>query len=108
YRIRVLGEFPMADDDTVIPYSLIVASRNRDIVPRDDTGRLWGLDVARYGGDSNALVIRDSMRVHPEIRVWEGVDLMQTTGRVKALWDETPAHERPAWILVDVIGLGAG
>jgi hypothetical protein len=33
---------------------------------------------------------------------------MQTTGRVKALWDGTPASERPEQIFVDSIGLGAG
>jgi hypothetical protein len=36
------------------------------------------------------------------------MDLMQTAGKVKTKWDNTANHERPEWILVDVIGLGAG
>lgn len=108
YRIRVLGLFPKADDDTVIPLYLVESARNRDIVPRKGTERVWGLDVARFGDDTTALVIRDSMRVLPEISTWKHADLMQTSGRVKALWDETPYEERPTWILVDSIGLGGG
>lgn len=108
YRIRVLGEFPTADDDTIIPFELVESARKRDIVLREGLNRVWGLDVARFGDDANALVIRDGMSVHPEIEEWGGVDLMKTAGRVKAKWDALPVHERPEWILVDVIGLGAG
>ena len=31
YRVRVLGEFPASEDDTVIPLSLVVDAQNRDI-----------------------------------------------------------------------------
>ena len=31
YRVRVLGEFPLADDDTLIPYFLIEEAAKRDI-----------------------------------------------------------------------------
>jgi phage terminase large subunit len=108
FRVRALGEFPKSDLDTVIPYELVETARKRDVVIRPNLRTVWGLDVARFGDDSNALVMRDSMSVHPAIDEWNGLDLMQTAGRVKTRWDNTPAHERPEWILVDVIGLGAG
>lgn len=108
YRIRVLGEFPKADDDTVIPLEFVESARLRDIVVRPGLREVWGLDVARFGDDANALVRRNALAVLPDIDLWRGQDLMQTTGRVKAKWDDTPSHERPEWILVDVIGLGAG
>ena len=108
YRIRVLGLFPKADDDTIIPWDFVESARTRAIELRKGLERVWGLDVARYGDDANALAIRDSMHVFPELETWKGYDLMKTAGRVKAKWDETPPHERPQWILVDVIGLGAG
>ena len=31
FRIRVLGEFPLADDDTIVPYHLAEAAMKRDI-----------------------------------------------------------------------------
>ncbi len=33
---------------------------------------------------------------------------MQTAGLIKAEYDQTPQHEKPSEILVDVIGIGAG
>jgi hypothetical protein len=107
YRIRVLGEFPTADDDTVIPYILVESARMRDIEEPPMTKRVWGLDVARFGSARNALCVRTKRRV-VEIETWKGLDLMQTAGRVKQKWDGTPQHERPVTILVDVNGLGAG
>jgi phage terminase large subunit len=108
YRIRVLGEFPLADADTIIPYELLESARLRDIVVRPDLREVWGLDVARFGDDSNALVRRNKLAVLPDIRVWSGADLMQTAGKVKALYDSLEPSRRPDEILVDVIGLGAG
>jgi len=39
---------------------------------------------------------------------WNGLDTMQTVGRVKAEWETTQPSARPVEILVDVIGVGAG
>lgn len=108
YRIRVLGEFPLGDQDTIIPVDYVESAANRDIVLPKNASTIWGVDVARFGDDSNALVKRTKLSVLPDILEWSGVDLMQTAGRVKREWDDTPPHERPDEILVDVIGLGAG
>lgn len=108
YRIRALGEFPLADDDTIIPFELIETAQRRDIVVPSNPSMVWGLDVARQGQDSCVLVKRSRIHVDPRILAWQGRDTMETSGRVKAEWDKTPAHERPDEILVDVIGIGAG
>ena len=108
FRVRALGEFPRSDDDVLIPFELVESARGREIVRIPNTPEVWGLDVARFGDDRNALVRRTRREVLPEIDIWEGSDLMQTTGRVKHKWDETPLLKRPTAILVDVIGLGAG
>lgn len=107
YRIRVLGEFPLADDDTVIPLGLIVAARQRDIVSPKRAKRIWGIDVARFGNDKNALCERTHREI-TELEEWGGVDLMATANRVKAKWDDTPVDLRPEVILIDSIGLGGG
>ena len=109
FRIRVLGEFPKSDDDTVIPLELVQSARDREIVVvQQHLGEVWGLDVARFGDDLNVLARRTNIAVLPDIDHWGGLDTMETTGRVKAAWDRTQPHLRPQFILVDVIGVGAG
>jgi hypothetical protein len=107
YRIRVLGEFPLGDDDTIIPLHLAEAARTRDVRLTANTRPIWGLDLARFGGDRTALCKRYG-NVITEVETWKGLDLMQTVGRVKAQYDGLMPNDRPIEILVDVIGLGAG
>jgi phage terminase large subunit len=107
FRIRVLGEFPLADDDTIIPFHLVEAATQRDIELDEDAARTWGLDVARFGSDKTVLAKRQG-HVITEVNGWQGLDLMQTVGRVKAEYDGLPSHLRPREIMVDVIGMGGG
>jgi len=107
YRIRVLGEFPLADDDTIVPFHLVDAAVHRDIEPDDHATVIWGLDVARFGSDKTALAKRQGNTI-TEINSWQGLDLMQTVGRVKAEYDGLPMSIRPSEIMVDVIGMGGG
>lgn len=108
FRIRVLGEFPRSDDDTMIPMELIEGARNRDVVASPYTPVVWGLDVARFGSDSSALCKRKGNVVTEKIRQWKDLDLMQLTGAVVAEYEALDEKERPESILVDSIGLGAG
>lgn len=108
FRIRVLGEFPLADDDTVIPMELIQMATMREITPSPMAPVIWGLDVARYGNDSSCLVKRKGSTVVEAPRVWRGFDTMQLVGAVVHEYEGTPEKNRPAEILVDVIGLGSG
>ena len=107
FRTRVLGEFPKGDDDTVISFELVESARNREIEKKDDMPHVWGIDVARFGSAINALVARDRRGV-TRVETWEGVDLMQTSGRIKAKFDELLPSEKPYCILIDVNGLGGG
>lgn len=107
YRVRVLGEFPAVDDDTIIPWSLIEAALQRDVDPKRQRP-IWGLDVARKGRDASALAKRQGNVLMEPVVSWRNPDLMATVGRVKAEWDNTPPPMRPEWIFVDAIGLGAG
>ena len=107
YRVRVLGEFPLSDDNTIIPYHLVEAAQNRDVVVSEDATVVWGLDVARFGSDATALCKRQGPIV-TELRSWRGLDLMQTTGRIVAEYEALAPSKRPAEILVDSIGVGSG
>lgn len=108
YRVRVLGLFPLTDEDTVIPWEYMNSARGRDVTIPKNATRVWGLDVARFGGDKNALVVRTARGIPEPPVYWSGHDLMQTASRVHDKWRDTSESQRPELILVDVIGLGAG
>lgn len=107
YRIRVLGEFPVDDGSSFIARDTVTAAMEREFSVPDEMNEVWGLDVARTGGDRVALARRKGP-VFPEVLAWKGKDLMATVGVVVALWNETPIDQRPVEILVDAIGMGAG
>lgn len=108
YRVRVLGEFPLGDDDTIIPMDLIQSAMGRDIEQAPGTACVWGVDVARFGADSSVIARRRGRVMADPPLFLKGLDIMQVAGRVKAEYDLTPEKERPTEILVDVIGYGAG
>ena len=103
FRIRVLGEFAIADDDTLIAAELVDAAIDRDVTVSDDEPVIYGLDVARFGTDRTALCKRRGPVVE-EIRSWGGLDLMQTVGVIV----NEAKLDRPVEICVDTIGLGSG
>lgn len=108
YRVRVLGEFPLADEDTILPRELMEAALDRDVQPTMVLP-IWGLDVARGSADSSALAKRQGNVLLEKVkRISHGYDLMPLVGRVKLEWDNTPLPKRPSHICVDAVGLGAG
>lgn len=108
FRVRVLGEFPVADDDTVIPISLLEAARVREVAASPTAAVVWGLDVARFGSDRTVLTKRKGQKLQEPQVVKRNLDTMQVSGFILNEWNETPERLRPAEICVDVIGLGAG
>ena len=103
YRVRVLGEFALREDDVLIPAELVDGAMKRDIVLDRLEPIIYGVDVARFG-DDRTVVCKRQGQVVTEIKSWSGADLMETTGRI--------VHEaeldKPAEIMVDSIGLGSG
>lgn len=106
YRVRVLGLFPKSETDVLIDRDLVEAAFIRQI-DRPNIRPVWGIDIARYGRDKTVFTPRWGNYVGRQ-EVWPKEDTMQTAGRVKARWDATPITERPAEILIDVIGVGSG
>ena len=108
YRVRVLGEWPEADDDVVIPLHLLQSAAERDQVPAETTPVVWGLDVARFGTDKSALCKRKGNVVTEPIKSWRNKDLMEMCGIILNEYETTTWADRPVEILIDSIGLGAG
>lgn len=105
FRVRVLGEFPLAEDDTLISLHSVEQASKRTVEQPENTPVVWGLDVARYGDDASVLCIRKGRHLI-ELQSWKKLSLMELSGRVLDLLNS--ADEPPDEILVDSIGLGAG
>jgi phage terminase large subunit len=103
YRVRVLGEFSLRDDDVLIPAELVDAAISRDVQVDPKAPLVYGLDVARFGDDRSVLCKRRG-NVVTEMKVWKNLDLMQLVGAVV----NEAEDDKPDEILVDSIGLGAG
>ncbi len=100
---RVYAVFPSLGDNTLIPLSWLEAAKHR----RDEQENApveAGLDVARMGGDKNALCIRQGPKILAE-HSWSGLDLMETVGKVRHLLTPYPTLKA---LKIDVIGVGAG
>ena len=107
YRVRVLGEFPTGDADTVIPFALLESALRRDVQPHL-VKPIWGIDPARFGNDATGMCKRRGNALDGPTEIRKGYDTMQVVGWVKAQWDVTLPSDRPSEILVDAIGIGAG
>ena len=108
YRVRVLGLPPTADDDNVIPRHLVESAIGREVEGIETVMPIWGLDVARMGGDRSALCKRRGNVVTEHIKTWRDKDLMELCGIVLTEYESAPYSERPSEIVIDSIGLGAG
>lgn len=103
FRVRVMGEFALREDDTLIAAELVDAAMGRDISPSPEATLVYGLDVARFGSDRSVLCKRRG-EVVDDFKVWQGLDLMQLVGHVV----NEAKLDKPAEICVDSIGLGSG
>lgn len=105
YRVRALGEFPDAEDGTIIPLYLVEAATTRDVeqVPSEE---VWGLDVSASGSDLCALAKRRGNVMPEPIKTWRSDDTMVTVGKVAAEYRD--AKIKPVQICVDSNGIGAG
>jgi len=104
-KVRVYGEFPTAEDDTLISLHSVEQASKRKVEQPEGTPVVWGLDVARYGDDASVLCIRQGRHLM-ELHSWKKLSLMELAGRVLDLLHSS--DEPPEEILVDSIGLGAG
>ncbi len=94
--------FVASNENIVIPFAIIETALQREGNYRHAV-RVAGLDVARFGNDRTALVVRQGGEIiHTE--TWGNTDVVQTSERVLA------RHRAKLFdvIAVDTIGIGAG
>lgn len=105
FRVRVLGEFPTQDSDALISVDDIAKAMERDVSVQPQFEKKLGVDVARFGNDRSALIVRQMEKVVRK-EMFYSMDTMQIAGHALRIAKEE--HIRPENIFVDVIGVGAG
>ena len=103
YQVRVLGQFPDAADDTLIPLKLIEEAVDRKFQYGHDDQPVMGLDVARFGNDQTVAVVRRGPEVI-ELAAHRKADLMHTVGRAIDIAQSNDVKT----IYADDVGMGGG
>jgi len=105
YRVRVLGEFPRAAFDQLIPTDVASMAMGR-VHPDGVYGhaaKCLGVDVARFGDDCTCFIKRQGLQSW-DLERFHGLDVIQV-GRMTISRIE---QWRPDAVFIDVVGLGAG
>jgi hypothetical protein len=104
-RVRILGVFPRQGDLEFISIGDVDDAKLRDATHHPFDPLIFGVDVARFGGDASCVFIRKGRdaRSFP-YKKYRGLDTMQLASRVAELYE----HYKPAAIFVDEGGVGGG
>jgi phage terminase large subunit len=108
YRVRVLGEFPKAEPDTLIPLDRCEKASARDL---EIPGRhAWedveiGVDVARYGDGETAIYSRIGNVIQEEA-IFNKRDLMYVVGKIVDVYSNYKGKR--VVINIDDSGMGGG
>ncbi len=111
-RVRILGEFPLQEDDVFIPISIVEAAMMKEFETDKELAFIrLGVDVARFGDDETIIAENLSNTVSlPIIR--RGQDLMRTVGDIvrhyRLLIEKYPDYTGAIEINIDDTGLGGG
>ena len=103
YRIKVKGEFPTAETDTLIPVDDIEKAFARNI--SSDDKKVLGVDVARYGDAFTVLVVRQGKKVLRKEKHGKE-STMETVGRVMRMMEDEDIKAKD--VNIDDIGVGGG
>ena len=108
YKVRVLGVFPDAEEDQLISRKLFDEATKRTLVRNYNSIRCLGIDPARYGGDRTAFVERQGSYMGV-VKVRKDQDIVATANDAVAILkgarEEGNGYD---YVMIDVIGLGAG
>lgn len=101
YMADVLGEFPVTTRMSVIPKKFVDDALVRVMPTEGDL--VWGLDVARGGGDLSALAERTRYKLHG-VETFDSDDTTDLIAWVASKY--TQMVRKPHRIYVDAIGMG--
>lgn len=104
-RVRVRGVFPRAGACQLIASDLVRRAMGRTMPASffQDSPKIMGVDVARFGEDQSAIALRQGLYLAP-VKKYRGLDLMTYAGLVS----QEMGRENPDAVFIDMTGLGAG
>ena len=105
YQVKVKGNFPKSETDTLIPLDHIEDAFLRDVVVNEVEKRKLGVDVARYGHNFTVFVVRQGKKVLYKLKVSKE-DTMQTAGRILVVMRDWQVKDID--VNIDDIGIGGG
>ena len=115
FRVRVLGEFPKAENDVVIPLPILEKSASTEYHPKPQPREIHiGCDVARFGNDKTVITYRIDEKVYIYKR-FQGQDTMRTANDIMYLgqllaekYKLLPGNENMIPVKIDDGGVGGG
>jgi len=117
YRIRVLGEFPLHEDNTVIGIDTVERAHER-YLDLDDKERQniinnsfefsLGIDVARYGDDEACIYSNFENRLIKKEVILKKCSTMSLAGQAVALRNGKYKDIKKCYFNVDLTGVGNG
>ena len=113
FRVRVAGDFPLAEDDVFIPLPLIEKSILTEYSPRKHPFSVHiGCDVARFGDDKTVICYKTDEKL-TMYKKRQGQDTMKTADDILQLGNELVQRygltiEEDDWIHVKVDDGGVG
>ena len=102
-QVEVYGNFPADDDESFISPMLVKQAMKREQYKDETAPIVMGVDPAGTGADSTVVVVRQG-RDLVDIIKWQGVNTMETVGRIIELIEE----HKPVICAIDCGGIGAG
>src|SRR3990167_580635 len=105
YRVKVLGDFPLADVSSFISINEVAKAMEREVEVNEHWEKKLGVDPARFGDDRTGIIIRQMEKILKKI-AFSNMDTMQIAGQILNIAKE--AKILPQNINIDIIGIGAG
>ena len=102
-RIRVRGVFPRAGSNQFIGEDIVYEARRRKAEGYKQAPKIFGVDVARFGGDQSVILVRQGSKIH-EVKSFRDLDTMQLASKV----GEAIEQHEPRTVFIDGVGVGGG
>jgi hypothetical protein len=103
YRVRVVGDAPSSNTNSLIPLAWAVQCVGNDILVAEDEPLYLGVDVARFGDDDSVILPRKGNEVRPWI-TYNGMNVIDIGSNVRLAMNDLGA----LGAAIDEIGVGAG
>ncbi len=108
YRVKILGEFPLQESDSLISYEDFeyATEKANDEVEPNLGEHVWALDPSDMGNDESVLTKRRGNHIY-EVWVKKGkVKSPVLVGDVIAQLWALKIEDRPKFVIVDAVGMG--